>query len=114
MFHWIKCLATGTVGWERVGKRLSITIRSRLCWLLVRKETLLPVEQLLGGLVDGLGLAVLHWHLPALLEGDTLTVWSALGLAARAVLHLAREGVGHPHVRHFLRLVIPDLVKTKF
>ena len=102
-------LTTAAVGWERVSQRLSITILCRLCWLLVREQTLLPVEELLGRLVDGLGLAVLHGHLPALLVADGLAVGPGLGLAAGAVLHLAREGVRHPHVGHLLRLVIPDL-----
>ena len=106
---------------------MPITIRSTLSGLLVRKETFLPVQLLLGWFVDSLGLTVGHWHLrtsvrllskhdsahthlATLLVGDALAVWSALGLAARAVLHLAAEGVGHPHIRHLFGLVVPNLL----
>ena len=106
---------------------MTITVRSTLSWLLVRQETLLPVELLLGWLVDSLGLTVCHWHLrtsvrllskhvsahthlATLLVGDALAVWPALGLAAGAVLNLAAEGVGHPHICHLLWLVVPNLL----
>ena len=60
--------------------------------------------------MHGLGLAVGDGHLSALLERDLLAVWSGLTLAAGAVLHLAPERVGHPHICHLLWFMIPHLL----
>ena len=75
-----------------------------------------------------LGLTVGNWDLTALLPGDALAVWSALGLARCRALYLLRqvktdhvhisayfpyfasEGVGHPDILNNLRLVVPELV----
>ena len=62
---------------------------------VVRQEALLAVEQLLGGHVDLLGLALLHRHLAALVPGGLLAVRPGLGAAVRRLVDLASEGVGH-------------------
>ena len=62
---------------------------------VVRQEALLAVEQLLGGHVDLLGLALLHRHLATLVPGGLLAVRPGLGAAVRRLVDLAREGVGH-------------------
>ena len=62
---------------------------------VVRQEALLAVEQLLGGHVDLLGLALLHRHLAALVPGGLLAVRPGLGAAVRRLVDLACEGVGH-------------------
>ena len=90
--------------------RLAVAVRRSLVLLLVRQETFLPVQLLLGRLVDGLGLAVGDGNLPALLPGHSLAVRPGLALAGGGALHLAGERVGHPHVGGGLRLVVPDLL----
>ena len=90
--------------------RLAVAVRRSLALLLVRQETFLPVQLLLGRLVDGLGLAVGDGNLPALLPGHSLAVRPGLALAGGGALHLAGERVGHPHVGGGLRLVVPDLL----
>ena len=90
--------------------RLAVAVRRSLALLLVRQETFLPVQLLLGRLVDGLGLAVGDGNLPALLPGHSLAVRPGLALAGGGALHLAGEGVRHLGLRHWLRLVVPQLL----
>ena len=58
---------------------------------------------------DGSVLATVNFN-TSFLKCNGLAIWSSLGLAAGAVLDLAVEGVGHPHVGHLLRLVVPNLL----
>ena len=68
------------------------------------------MEQLLCGLVDVGGLAVVDRHLLALLVPDVLAVLPGLRHTVCRLLHGAAEGVGHLCVSLGLRLVIPDLL----
>ena len=77
---------------------------------IVRKETFLPVQQLLGGDVNLLGLAVHHGLLPALVPRDLLAVRPGLGGAVGGGENLAGEGVRHLGPGLGLRLVVPQLL----
>ena len=68
------------------------------------------MEQLLGGLVDVGGLAVVDRHLLAFLVPDVLAVLPGLRHTVCRLLHLAAESVGHLSVSLRLRLMIPDLL----
>ena len=79
-------------GWRRtIGRFLSH--RRSIGWLrtIVREETFLPVDFLLGGNMDQLGLTHRHWLLPALLPLDVLTVSPGGCHTVGRVLHLQRE-----------------------
>ena len=77
---------------------------------VVWEETFLPVEQLLGGNVNLLGLAVHHGFLPTLGPRDLLTVRPGLGGAVGGGEDLAGEGVRHLGPSLGLRLVVPQLL----
>ena len=80
---------------------------------IIRQETLLAMQQLLGGHMDLLGLALPDRHLPALVVRDLLAVRPGLGGAVGALLDLTGEGVGHLGALDGLGLVIPQLLLVR-
>ena len=68
------------------------------------------MQQLLGGDVNLLGLAVHHGLLPALVPRDLLAVRPGLGGAVGGGENLAGEGVRHLGPCLGLRLVVPQLL----
>ena len=77
---------------------------------IIRQQTLLAMEKLLGGHMDLLGLALSDRHLSTLIVCDLFTVWPGLGGAVGALLYLTSEGVGHLRALDGLGLVIPQLL----
>ena len=88
---WRRTIGVFGSGRRTIGRFLSH--RRSIGWLrtVVREETFLPVDFLLGGNMDQLGLTHRHWLLPALLPLDVLTVGPRGRHTVGRVLHLQRE-----------------------
>ena len=78
----------GSGGRGAIGRFLSHRRSIGRLGTVVREKTFLPVDLLLGGDMDQLGLARRHRLLPALLPLDVLAVSPGRRHAVRRVLHL--------------------------